>query len=234
MINVTICDDEKIYIDKAKDILNSMDMDFNLLTYSLGYDMLNGISASVLSGIFIIDIELPDINGLDAAKNIRAKSSSAIIIFLTNYNDYVFDGYKVGALRYVQKSKMDDELQEALSKAIDIIKDAEAYIIVDDANTIGKIYLSDIVYLEKYKKYVEIHLHTGETIKNRCTLSDVMSMINHPHFIEIRKGVIVNAEHIKQLEGLKLVMDNNVTHYISRNKIKDVKGKMLNCWRKYK
>lgn len=234
MINVTICDDEKIYIDMATDILKSTNADFDILTYSSGYDMLNNVPSTILSGIFIIDIELPDINGLEVAKNIRSKSSYAIIIFLTNYDDYVFDGYKVGALRYVRKEKMGEELLEALLKAIDLIEEVEAYIIVDVANTATKIYLSNIVYLEKYKKYVEIHLNNGEVVKNRCTLSDVMSMINHSYFIEIRKGVVVNAQHIKQLEGLKLVMDNNATHYISRNKIKDVKKKMLNCWRKHK
>lgn len=231
MIPIIICDDEKNYIDKATEIIRSVAMDFNMFAFSSAEDMLSSFPEIDQLGIFIIDIDLPGLKGMEAAKEIRTRSSSAIIIFLTNYEHYVFEGYKVGALRYVRKGKMDEELGEAVLKAIDLIEHAIAYIVVNDVNTVNKIHLTNIVYLEKYKKYVEIHITTGEVIKSRSTLNDVVKRINHSYFIEIRRGVIVNAEHIKQLDGLKLVMDNNSIHYISRNKIKEVKEKMIDCWR---
>ena len=103
MIKVAICDDEKEYIDKISKIVSDIE-DVKIYTYDSGYKILNILEEF---DIFILDIEMPGISGMNLAHIIREKRKEAIIIFLTNYDSYVFDGYEVGAFRYLSKVRMD-------------------------------------------------------------------------------------------------------------------------------
>ncbi len=53
--------------------------------------------------LLFLDVEMPDLNGMETARRIREFNRELKIVFVTGYRDYVFDGYKVGALDYVMK-----------------------------------------------------------------------------------------------------------------------------------
>ena len=68
--------------------------------------------------IIFLDIEMPKLNGIELAKQIRSKLPDVILIFLTSHNEFAPQGYKVKALRYLSKLNMREQLNEALSAAV--------------------------------------------------------------------------------------------------------------------
>ena len=52
--------------------------------------------------ILFLDIMLGASNGMELAKKIRSTDREVQIIFLTGVKDYVFEGYEIGAVRYLQ------------------------------------------------------------------------------------------------------------------------------------
>lgn len=57
--------------------------------------------------IVFLDVEMPKMNGMELAREIRSKMPWAIILFLTSHSEFAPDGYRVQALRYITKSRLD-------------------------------------------------------------------------------------------------------------------------------
>ena len=66
--------------------------------------------------ILILDIEMPGINGLEAARAIREKDTSCSIIFLTAYADYSLDAWQTGASGFILKPMTPESLKEQMNK----------------------------------------------------------------------------------------------------------------------
>lgn len=231
MIKVAICDDEKEYIDKISKIVSDIE-DVKIYTYDSGYKILNILEEF---DIFILDIEMPGISGMNLAHIIREKRKEAIIIFLTNYDSYVFDGYEVGAFRYLSKVRMDQKLLPAVKKAIDIVNDSKRGCFLSlsaDKKTIIKINLKDVIYLEKSGKEVVFNTIHNEKIAIRATLGQIGDELDRFGFTEVRKGVLANIAYIERIDGQEVALKNNIVLYTSRSRFEPIRKAMLHYWSK--
>lgn len=68
--------------------------------------------------LVFLDIEMPKINGMDAARKLREADSGLQLVFVTGYADYVYDGYSVGALGYLLKPAKERQLDDILTRAL--------------------------------------------------------------------------------------------------------------------
>ena len=84
------------------------------------YSFLNPLEAlkkakSVKLDIAFLDIEMPGINGINLAKELKKINPTINIIFVTAYNNYALDAYKLHASGYLTKpvsaSKIKEELE---------------------------------------------------------------------------------------------------------------------------
>ncbi|MGN1317729.1 MAG: LytR/AlgR family response regulator transcription factor [Lachnospirales bacterium] len=232
MIKIVICDDEDIYIQKAKEIVKNI-ANTEICKYSCEEKLISDINNNLIrADIYIIDIEMPKVSGMEIARIIKEKYENSVVIFLTNYDKYVFDAFEVSAFRYIQKSKMNEKLRKAIEDAIVHIEkiNKNIYITLGGTRTPNRrIKLNSIISIEKVNKYAEFHINDGSLIRDRDTLSNVYEKLNFS-FVEIRKGVIVNIEHIKLFDRQRLVMDDGSVQYISRDKLKFVKEKIMKFW----
>lgn len=179
-----------------------------------------------------MDIEIDNVNGLDIAKAIREKDTSALIIFLTNYDKYVYDAFEVKTFRYIPKDVIEEKLPQAVKDAVVRIKERNSkniYVGVS-GRVIRRIELDEIVFIEKYQKNIIFNLLDKSIVKERTTLKNVYSELDSDKFIFINKGIIINLKNIKYLDGLRIVMENDVDCYISRDRLKEVKDKITNFW----
>ena len=203
-MKIVICDDEKIYVDKVYDIVKKYCENDEISCYENAEQLLNDIENSTYNNdIYILDIEIDNVNGLDIAKKIREKDTSAIIILPQAVKDAVV------------------RIKERNSKNI--------YVGVS-GRVIRRIELDEIVFIEKYQKNIIFNLLDKSIVKERTTLKNIYAELDSDKFIFINKGIIINLKNIKYLDGLKIVMENDVNCYISRDRLKEVKDKITNFW----
>lgn len=227
MIKTAVCDDEKIYSDAVCGVLGKM---------KLGADVFSNGEALLSSkekyDIYILDIEMPGMNGMETAEKIRKNSADAVIIFLTNHDSYVFEGYEVDAFRYILKSRLEEKLPEAVKTAVDKLRSGKRGIVLKmPSGEMRMVPFKDIVMAEKVLKKVVFHLANGEKAEKRMAISEAAEELDGSDLISVRKGVIINAAHIKRFEGMKITMDTDAMCYISRAQLKSVKEKILAAWK---
>ena len=118
MIKIAICEDEEIYQKIVEDIINS-NFNLDILSFTNAEKLLDYVSLNENSiDIFILDIELPEKNGLEAARKIRNFNRDAVIIFLTNYESFVFDSFEVNTFRFIPKARLEKQFIKAMNDAI--------------------------------------------------------------------------------------------------------------------
>ena len=117
MVNIAVLDDEAIYIDHIKEItdtcMQQMNLEYRIHVYDEGQDVLDDLENNIYYDIYLLDVRLPDINGLEVAKMLRRRLSEAVLIYITNYVDYAIEAYEVNTFRYIPKLLIGEKLPQA-------------------------------------------------------------------------------------------------------------------------
>lgn len=105
---------KKILCDELKSLIMGIKPNWNVSIYNNGTDLLKNIDKEY---ILILDIEIPEINGMKIAKIIRQNRKDIEIIFLTSHSELMSEAFKVKAFRFLNKPIDKKKLIEALDGA---------------------------------------------------------------------------------------------------------------------
>ena len=167
MLRIAICDDEV----RARDAL-WMQLEKLLREGSeeVVYDFSSGKSTvSWLKkhpgeiDLLFLDVEMEGMNGMETAKSIRQFDENLLIVFVTGYADYVFDGYQVGALDYLMKPVREDRLEAVLMRVREKMyrEDARSFVVKNTEGTY-RFSLKDILYFYSDRRKVILVTAGGE------------------------------------------------------------------------
>jgi DNA-binding LytR/AlgR family response regulator len=158
--------------------------------------------------IILMDIEMPGIGGMAAAKKIRTLDPKVIIIFITNMAQYAIEGYKVRARAYILKPinyyGFSMELEEAV-RSLDIRKND--MILVEKADGLVRIPARDILYVEVDKHMIMIHT-VREVISIRSSMKKMEEMLSRMNFARSDVGFLINLTHVCGIENGFVVVEN--------------------------
>jgi len=114
-MRIAVCDDETAWIEQTKRRLEQVYVSLDLLveTFSNGKMLLDRIK-SVSFDLVILDIEMPQMDGLQVARSLRSMGLETEIVFLTSHVEYALKGYEVQALRYLTKPVDAGKLEEII------------------------------------------------------------------------------------------------------------------------
>ncbi|MGG2066125.1 MULTISPECIES: LytR/AlgR family response regulator transcription factor [unclassified Bacillus (in: firmicutes)] len=232
-MNISIVDDNKNILDQElnllKSILSKEGIISEITTFTSGDSFLFALEDKMFD-LILLDIEMPDITGIDIAKIIRKKNKNSLIIFITSHLEFAIDSYELNIFRYIPKSRMEEKLPLALKDAIKIInlQNKNCYTI-QTKTRFQKIPLNSILYIYKDGKN-SVFVTEDDSIKVRKPLAAVFSEINCKEFFYIDKGVIVNLLHIIKIKDNMAVLKNNEILSVSRNHINELKSKIHMFW----
>lgn len=212
MLKIAICDDEKFFAEELKKNISKYMKEKNITTtfevFTSGEDLLDlGIGVNRYRIIFL-DINMEQMNGLDTAKAIRKMNSDIYIVFITACMNYVLDGYKVDAVRYLLKDN--EDFNEALRECLDAICSKMSY--VKKKKRIGfnegalEVSLNRVLYIESKLHKLEFHVMEEElkiyTVYN--TMNNIEDEYKEDGFIRIHQSYMVNMMYIKDVRKFEV------------------------------
>lgn len=156
-----ICDDNSSQTNKLKTIIQQH-LELNALEFEIyetdsGESLIRKYSDYKLNfDIFFLDIEMKTLNGVETAKKIRKKNKDALIIFVTGYSEYVYEGYDVHAFNYILKPYKREKIIRILDEALIDLKSKENNFLLLDLPNKGlyKVKLNDIIYFKSDRRKV--------------------------------------------------------------------------------
>jgi DNA-binding LytR/AlgR family response regulator len=157
--------------------------------------------------LLFLDIQMPDINGIEFSKFVNKKTTS--VIFTTAFSEYAVDGFNVDAIDYLLKPIEYDRFLKAVYKAKEYIEYtnsqelAEGYIFVKSDYQMVKINLKDILYIEGLEDYIKIYL-PQKSVLTLMTLKTIMQKLPLKEFIRVHRSYIVPINKIANVSKSRI------------------------------
>ena len=236
MINIAIVDDNRVDLNEEVQITEEYFRKKGLLCRVEPFEdpdwMIRGIKEEQYD-IYIMDIRMEKMDGIEAAKKIRAEYPEPIIIFATNYQEYAIEAYEVNTWRYIQKRKLKEKLTEAYDALLPRLleQENEVYVIEKKSN-VEKIFYDDIYYMEKDERYTVIHCRNGQKKRVRKAIGDVYQELATEEFIRLSKGFIVNLRHVMSMQDHCILLRNGETVVVGASKLTEVRKRIASYWRR--
>ena len=230
MIRIAICDDEKniraylVNLVEKKAAKNNIGVEIAEYASAEEY-----ISDDAPNDIFFLDIELSDQktakDGMELAKMIRKEKSGIqpIIIFVTGYDQYVYDAFDVGAFHYLLKPIAEDKFEEvfvnAVNKVMEEKKQTKRVVMIPYNNGNKTIPISEIYYAESQNHKIILHTENGN-IEYYAKMEDLENELRE-EFFRIHRGYLINLSYVDEYNKTEVLLLNGEKLLISKYKLND-------------
>ncbi len=196
-----------------------------------GTELLEKLDKGPFCDVCLLDVEMPGMDGISLGQGIRKRSDRVRIVYLTAHEKYAIPSYDVRAYGYILKGDYREKLPELLMRVLEEEREKQTEYYRSMAGKEGyKILLSDILYLEKDKKYVYFHCKEGRTYRERETMENIMQRLPEDRFAVIDKGIVVNLGHVTECRENTLTMRDKTQQHVSRRAWPGVIAKLKDCW----
>lgn len=237
MLRIAICDDEEKILFKLEEttgiFFKTHCVDCKIQTYqssgNLWYDLKDGIYYDM----FLLDIEMPQVSGMDLAEKIRDASPAAKIIFITSHLEYAITAYEFSVFRYIPKTQIEEKLPLALRDFYKLYcLERDEYYTIEVKNHVERLPYREIHYILKDGKYAVFHLQGGRVNSVRKTLSQVFGEIGREYFCYADRGCIINLANVTGMDGDRILLPGGEELMISRSNVAEFKAALLRFWGK--
>lgn len=174
--------------------------------------------------LVFLDIDLPGINGMEAAGLLRIYNETVPIIFVTNLAKYAVKGYEVGAMGFIVKPATYGGLSMNLDRALRAIaQSAHRTIMVPTEDGVRVVPFSQIIYVEVSGHRLTYHLDgEEEPLEARGSLGQLEEDLREAPLVRVAKSCVANMDKIELIRGSELKMSNGDVLRISRSKKREV------------
>lgn len=183
--------------------------------------------------IYILDIVMPMINGIQAARELRWNQPEAQIIFVTSEKSFALESFDVNPINYILKPVKKEKLFETLSLAMKHIHlEEEKTVTLKVKGGYSTLHLNDIMYIDYRNHVVSYHLLSGETISTstlRIGFAEYL-MQNHEEddIVLCHESVAVNIKSIDKLTKTDIMVRNREILPVAKSRYAQVSEKYMN------
>lgn len=231
-LRIAICDDEEYFLNKIKHQVEKklQDVswqDYQIDSFSSGEMLYRNIESFLEYDIYLLDINMMPIGGLDIAKRIRQYKADSYIAFITGFIDYAMEGYKVNAIRYILKDSLEEMLDECMEAILQRIRQKNKSVTFHFIEGERKVFLDQIIYIESNKHKLIFHIYAKEqemfTVYDK--LDNISCSMETHGFLRIHKSYLVNMKYIEKIQKYEVFIGNQIVLPIPREKYKLVEEK---------
>lgn len=224
MIKIAVCDDERPVresIVKALDrYRNENSIDMEVQEFASADSLLTSYPDGV--DLILLDIYMPGIDGMDAARAIREFDSEVCIIFITTMYQRAIEGYKVRAFGFIRKPVSYEEFSHEISDAVRNIersREREHTITIKSAGKAYRIPVSKISYCEVKGHYISLCVD-GEIREFRCPIRDLEEQLREYGFFRCHASYLVAADAIQEIRQADILLKDGNLVPVSQRKRK--------------
>lgn len=215
-------DDERFYLERIEDIVLQTLPEYEVKCFQNVQDFL--IEADTFS-IVLLDIAMPDEDGIVLARKLRQKG--CVIIFVTSMKERMQEAFGKHVEGFVLKEDLASQLPKVLQIVDENLYIDHNFLYKDEQGRENKVALSDIYYMEVYRKDVYIHLKQDKLHLPNITLKECYQQLDQ-NFVYASRHMIVNIGHMVHLnKKYQMFMDNEEILYTNRYCYKEVREKFM-------
>lgn len=235
MYRIALCDDDREFLEILSEKVKKyyQNRDVVIQCFDDSYLLMSLIEKDNIFDAYILDIEMQEYSGIELAKRIKERSSSAAIVFLTAFNSYAVEVCGMHVFRYIIKKDMEITLQDVLDDLFTYLEKQNGekfYQIVNQRKCI-RFFQREIVYITKDQKNAVFHKVDGREEYERLTLQEVYRKLdNETEMYFADRSLIINLFYVQRVEKNFVEMQNGTKYYFNSQRINEVKKRISMYW----
>jgi two-component system LytT family response regulator len=168
--------------------------------------------------LLFIDINMPDISGMEFVKSLTNKP---YVVFTTAYSEYAVEGFQVEAVDYLLKPITFSNFLKAANKVKNLVeltannqkesvRTTADHLFVKSDYKLIRIELYDIKYIESQHEYIKIHLINSTPVMTQLSLKSIEEQLPPDRFMRVHRSYVVNLAKITVIERNRIIFDGKV------------------------
>ncbi len=208
MLKIAVCDDDAVFLQNAVRLVErwsaQSEVSADVFAYNSGESFLADKDTQHFD-IILLDILMPEINGMEIAKKLRKTDSATALVFLTSAPDFALESYDVKAKDYILKPIAYDRLKKTLDECAATVSEPQKIVLKTEFGY-QKLYLHNIEYAEAQNKRVIFYLKNGEEIESVEPLGsfeDKLTVDNK--FFKCHRSYLVYMPNVDRFNSSEIV-----------------------------
>lgn len=224
---IAVCDDEKVYREQVMAALTEyrtkQNMRFEIIEYTSGKELIKQCDENYMPfNMVFLDVDMPGMNGVEAAQKLRDYSEVTAICFVTSYENYAYEAFGVNAVDYIVKPIMYDRLERIMMKAAgwyrihkERLEAEKRFVEIHKAGETEIVDSRDLLYVEKRRNQCILHF-TDRSMECYDTLSNLYERLDKTIFCYCHQGYLVNFYQIKEIRDNTAFLSREIFIPVSR------------------
>ena len=228
-LKIALCEDIPIVSSVTREMMIECN-DMNTVSiFNTGKSLVDQLQSNPnYFDCFFLDIDLPDMTGIEVAEKIRHFNSDTLIIFLTSYSEYMPQVFKFYTFDYLCKPVNKNEIKRVLENISKVIKKRNKMFEFSYNKTIFSVPMQDIIYFEKRGRMVQIHTSQDE-FSFYASSKELIEKLSDD-FIRVHTSFFVNGRHIVGYNSNHVIVrkeNNRIDLPVSRKFRESTKNKLI-------
>jgi len=240
MLKIALCEDDAEEQKATAQLIKRyqslhQEIDIRLKLFSSGEELLDYIEEKGGYDLYLLDVIMPDTDGIQTGIHLRKRQDNGLIIYLTSSPDFAIESFQVQPFYYLLKPIKEELLFPVLEKACIQIKAKKSKVIpVKTKDSLRLLPLHSILFAELSGRMVRYHL-TDNSVIDSLTFrgafkKEIAPLLKFDNFLLCGSSFAVNLLHVTSLEKTDLIMSNGQRVPIPRKFYSEVKRQWLLFW----
>lgn len=222
--SLLIVEDEKPAADALLALVRryeeSRGVSFDVEVVGAAFELLDAVRTY---DICLLDIQLPGINGMEAAELLRSQHRVTSIIFVTDLAQYAMRGYEVDALGFLVKPATFAGLAMYLDRALrEVVRGANRTLTVPTGDGFRSVPLSQVTYIEVRNHGLIYHTVGGDDLRTRGSLAQVERELADAPMVRVSRYCLANMALITSVLGDEVTVAGGAALHITRGHKKEI------------
>lgn len=202
-ISIAVCEDNNEDMAYVRSAIHRTEMPCSVSEYPNAERLLWDVETGCKHfDIFLLDIYLPEINGVEAARRIRAKNENAPIIFISSSEEFYREAFDIYAFHYLIKPIDHDVFAGVLEKAVRITdSELNDNLKITYKGKSSVLKCSEIAYISSFNHTLCFHMRDGGEYTSYGKLDELAAQIKSELFIRCHKSFIVNLANVREMDS---------------------------------
>ena len=208
-MRILICDDEERHLKDLKvhieEYMRSHNIISEFFTTSVPNEILNSNKAFDLA---FLDIQMPQINGITLAKELKSRNGKVILFFVTNFEEYQDEAMDLHIFRFFEKPFDVQRLYSSLDKAMEYIDESYVDIFLYNNGEHKRILVDDIVFIRRDNRKIILTTTDKNEYITKESLDKWSEKLPNTFFYLVHKGFLINLHYVTKYSYTELYLDD--------------------------
>ena len=171
--------------------------------------------------VCFLDIEMPGIDGISLARELKQRDSYMDILFLSNREELVFQSLTVSPLRFIRKNCFAAEIYEAVDAILKIHRERQV-LSLEIGGKLFSLPVNSVFYIESLGRMQIVHTEK-ENYEVYRKIGDFEQFLSQYGFLRTHKSYLVNYQYIYSIEQKSVFLDDGTEIPLSKHRISEIK-----------